>query len=312
MVWGKDGRTRMMRFDFVWQAGNCVVPRSSVLALAAIAAVSALAGCASQVKPTPFAERAPSVTRFSSSPVTDATPQDWQPWIISRFNKRTQYRVIEKDGRHVLEARADKSASGILQELSLDPLQTPILRWQWKVTQTLPGADLTKGGRDDSPVRVIVSFDGDFEKLDVEDRAMANMVKIFSGRAMPYATLMYVWDNNLPADVMLDNAHSSRAKMVVVESGAARVGQWLTFTRDITADFQRAFGEKPGRIISVGVMSDSNTTEQNIVSYYGDISLLSRAELAALATHEGTQSVKSATSESVEKVARAQAESAEK
>lgn len=273
-----------------------------------VLAMAALSGCASQVKPTPLAERAPSVTRFSTSPVGDVTPSDWQPWIISRFNKRTQYRVVEKDGRNVLEARADKSASGILQELSIDPMDTPILRWQWKVTQTLSGADLTKGGRDDSPVRVIVSFDGDLETLDPEDRAMASMVKLFSGRPMPYATLMYVWDNKLPPDVMLDNAHSGRAKMVVVESGSAHVGQWLTFTRDLTADFQRAFGEKPGRIISVGVMSDSNTTEQNIVSYYGDIALLSRAEFAAQSAQVNDPLTKIKVTERAEKIAHSQAD----
>jgi Protein of unknown function (DUF3047) len=237
-----------------------------------------LAGCAQTIVPTPVATRASGVASFSTAQLGELHPLAWQPWIISRFNRRTHYTIVEKDGRNVLQAFADKSASGVLQELSLDPQAMPVLRWQWKINETLPGADLATKGRDDSPVRVIVSFDGDLEKLDVEDRAMASLVKLFSGRDMPYATLMYVWDNKLPVGTMLENAHSTRAKMIVVESGAQRVGQWLAFSRDITADFQRAFGEKPGRVISVGVMSDSNTTEKTITSYYGDIALLSREE----------------------------------
>jgi hypothetical protein len=232
------------------------------------------AGCSTAIKPTPIAERAPNVTPFSAADMTTPLPSDWQPWILSRFNAKTQYSVVEKDGRKVLQARADKSASGILQELSVDPIRFPVLRWQWKLSQALPAADLTRKGTDDSPARVIVSFDGDMEKLDVEDRAMARMVKLFSGREMPYATIMYVWDNKLPPDTMLDNAHSTRAKMIVVDTGDKGVGQWSTFSRDIASDFQRAFGEAPGRVISVGVMTDTNGTDSVATTYYSDIALL--------------------------------------
>jgi Protein of unknown function (DUF3047) len=213
------------------------------------------------------------IAQFSAGIVSAPPPQQWQPWIISRFNRRTDYRIVELDGARVLKAHSMQAASGLLQEIVANPVETPYLRWQWKVPQLLSGADLSTRGVDDSPVRIIVSFDGDREKLDVEDRAMASMVKLFSGREMPYATLMYVWDNKLPVDVMLNNAYSNRAKMIVVESGAARTGQWLNFRRDLVSDFRRAFGEEPGKIISIGVMTDSNRTETEAIAYYGDIAL---------------------------------------
>jgi hypothetical protein len=233
-----------------------------------------ISGCAT--KPAATTQRAPStaeITQFSAGTVSAPPPQQWQPWIISRFNRRTDYRIVELDGARVLKAHSMQAASGLLQEIAADPVETPYLRWQWKVPQLLPGADLSTRGMDDSPVRIIVSFDGDHGKLDVEDRAMASMVKLFSGREMPYATLMYVWDNKLPVDVMLDNAYSTRAKMIVVESGAKRTGQWLSFSRDLVNDFRRAFGEEPGKIISIGVMTDSNRTETEAIAYYGDIAL---------------------------------------
>ena len=181
--------------------------------------------------------------------------------------------MVELDGKNVLSASSDKAASGLLQEVSIDPTKTPFLRWRWKVPQILPGANLLERGADDSPARLIVSFDGDLEKLDVDDRATATMVKLFSGREMPYATLMYVWDNQLPPDSLIDNAYSTRAKMIVVETGAKRIGQWLDFRRDLINDFRRAFGEEPGKIISIGVMTDSNRTESQAIAYYGDIFL---------------------------------------
>lgn len=243
---------------------------------ATFAAVLLLSACASgpPAKPAVFTlSPTETVSPFSLANSGEALPTGWQPWIISRFNRKTQYRIVERDGAHVLEAFAENSASGILQDVSIEPRQYPQLSWRWRVSQLPKEADLSRRGNDDSPARVIVSFDGDKSKFDFEDRSTADLVKLFSGREMPYATLMYVWDNKLPANTLLDNAHSGRAKMIVVESGPTRVGEWLFFTRNVLEDFKRAFHELPGKIISVGVMSDSNATNSVITTQYGDISL---------------------------------------
>lgn len=249
----------------------------NALSLASVIFASLLVGgCSSVSKTVADVSKSSQIAPFSTLQLGEPHPLSWQPWIISRFNRRTDYRVVEFEGQRVLMAHSDKAASGLLQDVAIDPTESPNLSWRWHVKQILPGADLNRRGSDDSPVRVIVSFDGDHDKLDVEDRATARLVKLFSGRDMPYATLMYVWDNKLPVGTMLDNAHSGRAKMIVVESGGSRTGQWLNFTRNVVNDFKRAFGEYPGRVISVGVMTDSNTTESEATAHYGDIVLQER------------------------------------
>jgi hypothetical protein len=185
----------------------------------------------------------------------------------------TDYRIVEDGGAHVLEASADSSASGVLQDVTVDAAVQPILSWRWRVSQISLSANLALRGSDDSPARVMVSFDGDRRKFDFEDRAMADLVKLFSGREMPFATLMYVWDPRLPVGTFLENAHSGRAMMIVVESGEDHVGQWLSFSRNLVEDYRRAFGEMPGPIVSVGVMTDSNATHSRITARYGDIAL---------------------------------------
>jgi Protein of unknown function (DUF3047) len=250
----------------------CSSKQRFLITIVAIVVVLASVGCASVPRAT--VTKQSQISAFSAATDIATTPQSaWQPWIISRFNQRTQYQMVDDNGKQVLRAYSDKAASGLLQEVTIDPQSAPYLRWQWKVPKLLLGADLSVRGMDDSPVRVIVSFDGDHEKLDVEDRAIGDMVKLFSGRAMPYASIMYVWDNKLAVNTMLDNAYSSRAKMIVVESGDSRAGKWLNFSRNIVNDFKRAFGELPGQIISIAVMTDSNRTETEAIAYYGDIVL---------------------------------------
>lgn len=242
--------------------------RLPLVALAVILAM--LAGCAS-VPANDGEARGTRVSSFSSPPAANGLPGGWQDWIMSRLLKKTEYKVINENGTHVLEARSESAASGLLQEVSIDPNVQRHISWRWKAPQLIPTADNTRRNADDSPVRIVIAFDGDKKKFDFEDRAMADMVKLFSGREMPYATIMYIWENKLPVGTVLENAHSSRAKMIVAESGPKRVGQWLTMTRNVLDDFRQAYGEEPGKIISVGVMTDTNTTGSKVTAYYGDI-----------------------------------------
>ncbi len=244
---------------------------SCMWTISAVLTIAVLSGCASA--PVNETAQAPNenVTSFSASLASNGLPSGWQPWIMSRLLKKTEYKIIHEEGTPILQAQAESSASGLLQEVSIDPIVKRYISWRWKAPQLIASADNSRGSADDSPVRVVIAFDGDKKKFDFEDRAMADMVRLFSGREMPYATLMYIWENKLPVGTVLENAHSSRARMIVAESGSARLGQWLTMTRNVLEDYRKAFDEEPGKIISVGVMTDTNSTGSKVMAYYGDI-----------------------------------------
>lgn len=238
-----------------------------------LAALALLTGCA--VTPTAGPPGAPyaAVQPFSLTPPGEVMPIGWEPWILSRFLARTEYRIVDLDGERVLRAEANVSASGLLQPLSIDTGQYPYLSWRWKVPQLIAEADNANRAADDAPVRVIVAFDGDRSRFDFEDRAFSETVKLFSGREMPYATIQYIWENRQPPGTVIDNGHTARSKMLVVDSGPAHLNQWRNFQRNLREDYQRLFGEPPGPIIFVGVMTDSNATASQAVAYYGDIRL---------------------------------------
>ena len=42
-------------------------------------------------------------------------------------------------------------------------------------------------------------------------------------------------------------------------------------TRNVYEDYQRAFGEGPGLITAIGIMTDTDNTGENVHGYYGDI-----------------------------------------
>jgi hypothetical protein len=69
----------------------------------------------------------------------------------------------------------------------------------------------------------------------------------------------------------VDNAFTDFAKMIVVRSGSARLGQWVEEERDVYADYKQAFGEDPPMINGVAIMTDTDNTKEMATAYYGDI-----------------------------------------
>jgi hypothetical protein len=234
-------------------------------------ATALLGGCATPQFAAPEEVVLPYVRNFSGNTAGDGLPDGWRPWGVTRFKRPTEYRLVRDDGRTVVRASATSSASGLVHPLDLDPESYQLLHWHWKVDQLISKADNTQKNAEDSPVRVVVSFAGDMEKLDFSDRMFFDQVKAFTGQQLPYATLMYIWENRADKGTVIANRHTTRIKMIVAESGREKLGTWQEETRNIHDDFKRAFGEEPGRIIAIGIMTDTDNTGENVHAYYGDI-----------------------------------------
>jgi len=247
------------------------------------------AGCASPGSaPTTVSEQVPAgVWRAGAA---DEPAQSWLRWKVRSDKKETDYSVVtdevpQDDGgvraQAVLKAVADGSASGLRRELSIDLKQTPVLRWQWKVADLIADADNTRRDLEDAPVRLILVFAGDRASLPFRERLIADQVRLLTGNELPYATLMYIWENRQPEGSVIDNAYTSRVKMIVAQSGRVGVGQWQTRERDVFADFERAFGEPPGRLIGVSILTDTDNTGSHAEAYYGGFQFAAKPVAAA-------------------------------
>jgi hypothetical protein len=197
--------------------------------------------------------------------------ENWDPFKISDKKKPTRYQLVEEGGRSVLHAVADASASGLTRSAPFSIVDRPLANWSWKVSRLIASADNSKARYEDSPVRLVMAFDGDTAKLPRLDQAALYISRKVFGREMPYATLMYIWANKAPVGSVIENPHTSRVQMVVASSGAAGVGAWQNLQRDVLADFRRAFKEEPGRVLYYGVMSDTDNTGESVEAWYGEI-----------------------------------------
>ena len=92
-----------------------------------------------------------------------------------------------------------------------------------------------------------------------------------NNRDLPVSQLIYIWSNKVPVGTIIPNPHTKRVQMVVASSGAAGVGKWQALSRNVLEDFRRAFGEEPGMLTDVGVLTDTDNTGGNAEAWYGDI-----------------------------------------
>ena len=253
--------------------------------LLVLCAVFALAGCAGfsgdsiqnesgqafNVDQLPAQDELP---KFSAETARDGMPNGWNFYRIAPFKKNTVYRLENYQGKTVLSANSKTSASGLAVKLRPRQANNLWLQWEWKALSAMPEADNAERYQDDAPLRILVAFDGNKSKLSLKEKMTFEMANLISGQEMPFATIMYIWSGKSPVETIITNAHTSRIKMIVVDSGWENLGQWHKHQRDLAADYKLAYGESPGEVIGIALLTDTDNTKSETRAFYGDIELV--------------------------------------
>jgi hypothetical protein len=94
----------------------------------AAAALGLLPGAGRAVEPV-------HAMHFSALAAGAPLPSEFRAYAFAGQEKRTQYQLVEDDGRTVLRARAEASTAGVIRDLAVDPATHPVLAWRWKATR---------------------------------------------------------------------------------------------------------------------------------------------------------------------------------
>jgi hypothetical protein len=178
--------------------------------------------------------------------------QGWQN--VAFFKKPTDYQARQEGTNFYLLAMADKGCSALSMKLDLAPPPKLKLRWRWRIDSVVTNGSERELAKFDHAARVFVAFD------------------TLIG---PPRTLNYLWANAEPAGTILSHPKSSRAQLLMVESGNAKAGQWLAEERDVSADWKKVFPELVmPKVIGLGVMTDGDSLGQKVTGAYGDLELI--------------------------------------
>ena len=211
------------------------------------------------------------VGKFSAAAVGQKFPDDWKPLTFKKIKKHTVYTLVRDDHTVVVKAVAEASASGLVREIKINPKEYPIVRWRWKVMNILKKGDVHRKEGDDYPARIYITFEYDPSKLGLLEKAKYEAVRLLYGEYPPLAAINYIWESKAPVGTMVPNPYTDRVMMFVVESGAAKLGQWVSEERNVYEDYEKAFKEEPPLISGVAIMTDTDNTGESATAYYGDI-----------------------------------------
>ena len=184
------------------------------------------------------------------------------------------FEPVWRQGRQALQVRADRSVSVLRQRFEPGLAAVDALHFSWQVDALPAGADLRDAGATDAPVRILLAFEGDRSTWSARTHRLSELSHLLTGEPLPYATLSYVWSPNDPPGTVLNNPRTDRIRKLVVDSGTAHLGQWRDHRRDVRADFIRAFGEAPGPLVAVAVMTETDNTGSHLRAWYGPMRLV--------------------------------------
>ena len=211
------------------------------------------------------------VGMFSKGSPGEGLPTSWKPLTFKKIERHTAYTLVRDGDTVVVKAVADASASGLVTEIQIDPNEYPVVQWRWKVANILKKADVHTKEGDDYPARIYITFEYDPSKVGFFEKAKYNTIRLLYGQYPPLAAINYIWESHAPVGTVVPNPYTSRAMMIVVESGEKKIDQWVCEERNILEDYKKAFGESPPMISGVAIMTDTDNTGESATAYYGDI-----------------------------------------
>ncbi|MDP4531016.1 MULTISPECIES: DUF3047 domain-containing protein [Marinobacter] len=211
------------------------------------------------------------ITAFST---ITSLEDGWEPMEFPKIDRHSRYQLTDDNGEQVVMATTDNSASGLIARVSVEPGDSLILRWRWKVSNVYEQGNARRKEGDDYAARIYVAFEFEPDEAGFFERAKRKTVEVVFGEELPGNALNYIWANRLPVGEIIANPFTDTTMMVAVNSGTANTGEWVTVERDIVADYRKAFGREPPKLVGVAIMSDSDNTGASATAWYGDVRLV--------------------------------------
>jgi hypothetical protein len=193
------------------------------------------------------------VEDWSAAPVGHkGMPPDWakQGWGQPAYD----FTVVEDGGRRVLHLRSAGDSSNVNKDIRgrVRLAETPILEWTWKVVTLPKGADARKAETDDEAAQLYVVWPR-------------------FPQAVRSQIIGYIWDTTAPVGSIVKSKKSGTVTYVVVRSGPAELGKWITERRNVREDFKRIYREEPDDPGGVSFGIDSDDVKGTAESYMGRI-----------------------------------------
>jgi hypothetical protein len=180
-------------------------------------------------------------------------------WELKEFTGKADVELARAEGGVALRLRSDRTSFALYRDVVVDVEQAPMLSWSWKVVRLPAHGDVRQTGTDDQAAQLYVVFPR------------------WPSLRMSSDVIGYIWDTTTPAGAVVTSARAPNVKIIVVESGSARTGEWLRYQRNVHEDYVSLFQTRPPRAGVVAFMTDANDTGSTAEAWMGEVVFAPRA-----------------------------------
>ena len=182
-------------------------------------------------------------------------PEGWlggQNWGLPQYDMT----IEENEGHRVLHLRSKIESSVIRKDIrgKVNLKETPILEWSWKAVALPKNGDCRKRSADDQAAQLYVVWPRFPE-------------------AVRSQIIGYIWDTTAPAGSIVKSEKTSTVTYVVMRSGPADLGKWITERRNVVEDYKKIYGAEPDSPGYISIAIDSDDTTSFAESVFGSILL---------------------------------------
>jgi Protein of unknown function (DUF3047) len=180
-------------------------------------------------------------------------PDGWtggQTWGLPQHDLT----IEENEGHRVLHLKSKIESSAIRRDIrgKVNLKETPILEWSWKAITLPKNGDCRKKGADDQAAQLYIVWPRFPE-------------------AVRSQIIGYIWDSTAPAGSIVKSEKTSTVTYVVMRSGAADLGKWITERRNVAEDYKKIYGAQADNPGYISIAIDSDDTVSSAESLFGAI-----------------------------------------
>ena len=185
------------------------------------------------------------IADFSTGVDGNGVPKGWQ---LKEKSGKADLTAAKDGDMHAVRFRSADTSFSLQKEVQVDVKLYPVLTWKWKVVKLPKGGDFRRSSADDQAAQLFLAF--------TKTKA-----------------IVYIWDTSAPQGLMESTSPVPfmTVKVVVVRSGPAELGKWITETRNVYEDYKKFYGDEPPAVAGVRLQINSQHTETSAESLFAEV-----------------------------------------
>lgn len=173
-------------------------------------------------------------------------------WSLKTPGGDSKIAVGGENGNYFLRMLSVNDYFGLGKKISFDIRKYPYFSWRWKAGKLPESGDIRKRETDEQAGQIYVVF--------------PKFPKTLNTRSVGY-----IWDSQAPVGLSGTSTVYSKMRYIVLQSGPAKLNQWICEMRNVYEDYKNLFQEEPPTLGGVVLYINTQHTRSSAEIFYANI-----------------------------------------